>query len=303
MRSAPRTVLDYTEYWYATDTFWTKLLSLTPAAGIFEKHHITSRCPYCDSKVKVFTLAPPDTQVVPDFDDIDDSGDRRAVEIRGCSSCGWWYELFHKYNLHHPDRTRIRRTISILREFRPDAADLPLTTLKLALAKRPGLLNLIYPERLERLVASVLADFYDVEVCVLGRSGDGGIDLVYVDAAIPYAIQIKRRLDPMASEGVELVREVLGACILNGFKNAKIITTAKKFTRGAARAAEKAIGIRALNSFDLIARDRFLELFRYRGSTHRFPWQRRIESWREVYEITDVPIRPSSGEKGHKSNC
>jgi len=174
----------------------------------------------------------------------------RWVAIWGCLSCGWWYEEFTKFD--DADDNRIKRRVAVLREFTADANDLPLAALSTELISRPGVLHDVHPGRLEVLVADILGEFFSTEVKVVGRTGDGGIDLVFVNCDRPFAVQVKRRQSQESKEGVALVREFLGACLLEDVRNGIIVTTAGSFTSGAVAAANQTVSKGLFESFDLI---------------------------------------------------
>jgi HJR/Mrr/RecB family endonuclease len=107
---------------------------------------------------------------------------------------------------------------------------------------------------------------------------------VHTDKA--FAVQVKRRESPEAKEGASLVREFLGACVLSGHRNAKIVTTAGDYTEGAKVTAQKAIQCLAVDSYDLIARDRFIELFRYTSLAYKYPWTEIAKYWKDTWYNT-----------------
>jgi restriction system protein len=267
-------ILDYSAYWFATDTIGTTWVDLTPAGEIYRRFANTKACPYCRKHAAQILNAS-----LPQQDDEDDYD--REVEIWACLSCGWWYEEFRKWD--GPDY-RVKRRIAVLREFKPEAADVPLAALATELAVHPSILHDIHPSRLEALVADVLRDFFSTEVKVIGRTGDGGIDLLFVNGDRPFAVQVKRRQSPESKEGVALVREFLGACVLKDFRNGIIVTTAGSFTSGAVAEASQTISKGIFESFNLIAKDRFLELFAMSSRSTEYPWTRVTEWWVEWWK-------------------
>jgi restriction system protein len=285
-------ILDYSAYWFAADTFvtGTAWLELTPAGEIYKRFSKTKACPYCRERavqiLGAYLPQPADAHDIPyDYD--------RKIAIWGCLSCGWWCEQFEKWD--GPDDSRVKRRVAVLREFTHDASDVPLAALTTELRAHPSILHHIHPERLEALVADVLRDHFCTEVKVIGRTGDGGIDLVFVNGERPFAVQVKRRESPASKEGVALVREFLGACVLQDFRNGIIVTTAGAFTSGAVATATRTISKGIFESFDLIAKDRFLALFARSGRSTEYPWTRVAESWIEDWESgQDVEIHLDS---------
>jgi len=161
------------------------------------------------------------------------------------------------------------------------------------LAKRPEILYDIHSKKFEQLVADVVGDYYDTEVTIIGRTNDGGIDLVYLQGDVPTAIQVKRRKRPDKVETVLLVREFLGALMLEGFTKGKIVTTSSRFSKGSYRTKEKALRLGLVEQFELIDANRFYEMFRFHQQNNiRFPWQHIVTDWLHVWrDIPDAEIR------------
>lgn len=271
------TLLDYSAGWWTSDTFRTNFAAQGPTGQLYRTFHKDRQCPYCKTKtLKVFDACLPTGD--------NDPGEFRIVDIWACLNCGWWYDKFAIIDFFFAGWERLRRRVRYLRQFSIDSESLPLETLSRELLGHPKVIHAINPKRLEALAAAVLADFFEAEVTVIGRSGDGGIDLVYVDTETPFAIQVKRRERSGHREGVSLVREFLGACLLAGHKNACILTTAEGFTKGAHSAAEDAVRMKLVNSFDLIARDRFLGLFRYTHLANIYPWTETAHHWMDLWK-------------------
>lgn len=276
--SSHRTILDYSYSWFTEDDFDSNLVEEGPAGELYKKFKIGEICPYCNRKaIKAVEGRYDPAQ----YDDL--SGDDYVVIVWGCPFCGWWHESFHRWDLRLPGWERLRYRIAGLRKFDVGSEDLPLTTLKSELKRYPHILHDIHASKFEALVADVLSSFFQVEVTTVGRTGDGGIDLVYVDGETPFAVQVKRRLSSGSKEGVALIREFLGACMLEGKRNGKIVTTANSFTEGAKGAAKKAVNMGLVESFELIARDRFLELFGYQKKIYRYPWTSIVRDWLDVW--------------------
>lgn len=130
----------------------------------------------------------------------------------------------------------------MLRKFDISDGQLPLELLKKELVKRPRIVYDIHSKKFEELVGSVFSDFYETTVRLIGRRGDKGIDLIYLDGPNPIALQVKRRQDPHKVEQVALVREFLGAMLTEGFNHGTIVTTAQRFSKGSYETRDKAVG-------------------------------------------------------------
>jgi len=170
------------------------------------------------------------------------------------------------------------KNIAVLKQFDVSDASLPLAALRRELTRRPSVLYGINTRKFEELVASVVSDYRDCEVHLVGRTSDGGIDLVYMDGDVPTAMQVKRRESPDAAETVVLVREFLGAMLLSGFTRGAVVTTAHHFTRGAKLARAEALRRGLVLEIDLIDCSRFYGLFKSHCSVKRYPWEEQMEN-------------------------
>ncbi|UDF14745.1 restriction endonuclease [Antiquaquibacter oligotrophicus] len=128
------------------------------------------------------------------------------------------------------------------------------------------------PHVLERLVRDVLRDHLDCDVVHVGRSGDGGIDLLIVDADRPRAVQVKRRSRNRA-ESVSQIREFLGALLLGGHMKGIFVTTAPAFSRDSIRAADAARRLALVSEIELVDGGALQEIIRA-STTLSEPWER-----------------------------
>ena len=161
-----------------------------------------------------------------------------------------------------------------MREFKIDELELPIATLQNELKKKPKILYEIHDKKFEELVAKVLGEFYNVEVQIIGKRNDGGIDLIYIESDTPFAIQVKRRKTENKVETVEVVREFLGAVLLKGYSHGKLVTTASKFSSGAKLTKEEIIKTGLMHEFELMDFQRFLDMFHFTSSSKTdYPWE------------------------------
>jgi HJR/Mrr/RecB family endonuclease len=128
----------------------------------------------------------------------------------------------------------------------------PVEALVKYLSAHPQTLYSIPARKLEEVAQAVLCEFYRCEVRHVGRTGDGGIDLLVINSDNPIAVQVKRRMKSGKAEGVQLIREFLGAIQLEGLKEAIIVSTADRFTTGAVGAAERAVQGKLVRNYRLI---------------------------------------------------
>jgi hypothetical protein len=98
------------------------------------------------------------------------------------------------------------------------------------------------PHRLEELVAAIFkANYKDCEAIHVGKPDDGGIDVVFVDSGErQWLIQVKRRENPQSSEGVGVIRNLLGAMLLENSSYGILVSTANHFTFRAKEAVDRA---------------------------------------------------------------
>lgn len=238
----------------------------------FEKTY-RQYCPYCGHKVtEVFSLKNENY-----FDEIaietDCFDEAKYHNCYGCLNCGWWYYERNDYDYYCVPGHQIRDMAS-LREFDTNSFQVPIDALKFELLKRPSIVYGIHHKKFEELVADVLKDFLGVEISIVGRRGDGGIDLVYIEGDNPFAVQVKRRQHPEKVETVLPVREFLGAMIIEDFKYGSIVTTAHRFSNGAKNLKKKVEMKRIVNKFELIDAKRFFEMFRFNQKDRaKYPWE------------------------------
>jgi len=176
--------------------------------------------------------------------------------------CGWWQTYSHTWG----DETGLsvaghRTRSAILRRFEPTDAALPIEAVRRELVTKPSLLHEIGHEKMEQLVASVFADYYECDVEHVGRSGDQGIDLYVILGDKTTMVQVKRRRyqsSRFKSEPVEAVREFLGATLLQGSRDAIFVTNAEAYSPGAVDTARRALTLELVRSFELLNGDHFL---------------------------------------------
>jgi restriction endonuclease Mrr len=140
----------------------------------------------------------------------------------------------------------------------------------------------VHPRKLEELVASVFGAHFDCHVEHVGRSNDGGIDLVVVDSDNPLLVQVKRRKHESHVEGPDLVREFIGAVYMKGADRGAIVSTARRFSPSAQENARRVTTHRNFKQFDLINFDRLRDMLRLTPPTDPDPWRKHVEALREI---------------------
>src|SRR5207248_1865634 len=106
----------------------------------------------------------------------------------------------------------------------------PVLKLRQEIQRRELDLRSISPKELEIVAGSVLRDYLDCTVRHVGGPGDQGIDLLLVQGKKTHAVQVKRRLSAEKSEGVAVVRSLLGSLVLSKLNRGIVVSTAPRFS-------------------------------------------------------------------------
>jgi hypothetical protein len=196
--------------------------------------------------------------------------------VLSCPACGWW--IGGQYITDGGGRgwTVKELYIGLLQRYALASAKLPTETLRTALKKSPALIYEVHPRKMEELVGSVFRDFYNCEVRHVGRTGDGGVDLLLVESDNSVIVQVKRRMSQNASEGVSLIREVVGATLLSGHRRAIVVTTGR-FTRGSKKVSHGAVEQGVLERLELIDISQFIEILGLTSRKVEPAWQRALK--------------------------
>jgi hypothetical protein len=175
------------------------------------------QCPYCTAKF-VFADNARDAD--------QDTG--RCSTLAVCDTCGFWQ---WNHNVWFPRGASWSAYMAKVREF--DAVPSHCQTeIAQSIRRNPMLLHSMSPKLLEQHVAAVLkANYADSEAIHVGQSHDGGVDVLFVDAGGTQSlVQVKRRTNPDASEGVVTVRNLLGVMAPRRVLKGIIVSTADHFT-------------------------------------------------------------------------
>lgn len=233
--------------------------------------HRSAKCPFCGS---LMTL------------EIDKSEATMAgyndafltFDVRSCAGCGWWDSRWT--NAEGPDSigevsdyTTIAMRWAIARQFDVRSAHVPLALLTREIARTPTLLYDVQPRKLEELVGAIFASVYACRVEHVGRSYDGGVDLIVVDSNNPLLVQVKRRSAPRHTEAASVVREFIGAMHLRGATRGAIVSTARAFSQLARRHAATITRTRRFEYFELVDFDRLRSMLRLLPPTRAEPWR------------------------------
>jgi Restriction endonuclease len=100
----------------------------------------------------------------------------------------------------------------------------------------------ISPFQMEQLVASIIrSNHKHTEVIHTGRSGDNGVDVMFLDdGGTKWVVQVKRRQHPDKAEGPAPIRDLIGAAVLHKTKCCALFSNANHFTAAAYATKAKA---------------------------------------------------------------
>lgn len=204
-----------------------------------------------------------------------------------CSLCGFWRHAIWDGVMG------TTWTIPYARGFQPQEQAVALGELARELRDSPQRIYDLHPAKFETLVGGILKDFFDCEVMHVGRTGDGGIDLLVLDADAPLVVQVKRRTRADATEGLEVVKHLFASLFVTGSRRGMVVTSAQRFTRG----AKAWVRLPALRDsgyeLELVDINRLMDITR-RVSTSPVPaWQRFLDYWdKRVYAVSNQPVSP-----------
>ena len=130
--------------------------------------------------------------------------------------CGWWeysYKFKEEKDLINEVDDKIWHMLNygILKEFKVSDKHIPIATVINELERNKSILYDINPYKLEDLVGQVFSSYYNCEVKHVGKTGDGGIDLIMINSDSPILVQVKRRTKSEHIELVSPIREFVGA--------------------------------------------------------------------------------------------
>lgn len=254
--SPEREIIDYTQAVDIPVIYLSEIQQKEP--GLSKIYKNNSICPYCGHDLNVVLE-----------ETVDKLDDKIHSILRSCYVCGWWYLVSVCEDLGYYSGY----VVPVIRKFSADKMDIPMRALELEIKKNIDILNCLHPKKLEEFVRSVFSDFFDTEVSLIGKSGDGGIDLLFCQGENPVAVQVKRRTKKNIAEGVSLIREFIGSMLLKDVKAGIFVSTADRFSNSAKDTAQLGVDKGIVQQLDLINAKAFREMFQMNSKKANYPWE------------------------------
>ena len=227
-------------------------------------------CPFCKTQSKeVFHSDRSNTMAYEFYE---------SRKIWMCLDCGWWesfYEFSEEKDLIEERDGKFWETqhYAILKKFEINDKNLPVKVLLKELERNKNVLYQIHPYKLEELVQSVFSAYYECDVLHVGKSHDGGVDLILVNSDNPILVQVKRRGAPNSVESVSTVRDFLGAMFIKNNQRGIILSTAKSFSKDSGKVIDNIMNENRLAHFELINFSRFCEILDLVNKGNTEPWR------------------------------
>ncbi len=199
--------------------------------------------------------------------------------VNKCPICGWWEHIYRNSSDAILDGIRlseIKIHTSVLRKYEVSSSDIGVDVLSEYIKQNPDKIYKIHHKKMEELTQAILKEHYSCEVELVGKSHDGGKDLILINNDQPTIIQVKRRTRADKVEPVTTIRELLGTTILSEAKSCMFVTTADHYSSMAIKEAKKAVEIKAVEKFELIDYKRFIDMLNLNKVTDKEPWKRLV---------------------------
>ena len=201
----------------------------------------------------------------------------RNESVFYCNKCGWWRIRTYKETTGDLLATSSEIKNAVLRKYDLSDKNIPIQCLQNYLKNKFDDVIHIHEKQMEKLVQSVFSEHFTCNVEHIGKSHDGGIDLILVQSNKPIVVQDKRRMKLSHVEGVSGIRELLGATLLKGSKNCIYVSTSQRFSEQSKIAAQKSVEDGHLESYELYDFSRFSEALKLTKRTNHEPWLKFLE--------------------------
>jgi len=157
----------------------------------------------------------------------------RCFRLANCPNCCAWQFSAGESTNKCMDAPKTVIAESVARTFETPIPEGCAGEVAQWLRRDPSIWHTMSPSDMERFVAAVFrANYRCAEVTHVGKPGDLGIDVLYVDAGgEDWLIQVKRREHADAVEGFDTLQRLLGTLTLEGKIRGIIVTTASRLSR------------------------------------------------------------------------
>lgn len=233
---------------------------------------VLGRCPFCDANSRLVETKSDAFQTT--FGPWRDMSEK----VWQCG-CGWWQVEFYSYLEEEGYWKDWHQSVysAQLKRYEINSNIVPISILRDYLVNHGDDIYNISDRKMEELVASVFRDHFLCEVKEVGKSHDGGIDLIMINSDKPFMIQVKRRRSPSKAEAVKEIRDLLGATLLNNGNDCIFVTTADHFSNDAKNACNQAIDKGIVNSYQLFDYPSFLEMQKLHAREPSSKWRNLLQ--------------------------
>jgi hypothetical protein len=192
-------------------------------------------CPFCRIRL---VLAAADKNARADVKDVEM---QMGVQVGVCTRCSYWQIYASAFSGGGPSFVEWQAYVANARTFRDVLPPGCESELAQALRRDPKRWHKLTPRRLEQLVTDIFSANYKTSRALhVGRPNDEGVDVLYVDCdADEWLIQVKCRESASATEGVEVLRTLLGTMTDKDVPRGIMVSTADHFSAQALRFAER----------------------------------------------------------------
>ncbi len=180
---------------------------------LVKSHGFDDICPYCLNELKqVDYRASNDMTRTMSWYDV-------------CSDCGYWRDRVSDQVF--ADRVNF----PVAASFNQEKNIANISHLGRELLKSPDKVYSTDPRKFEILIGSILSDFLDCDVYHVGGTADGGIDLIAIITDHPCLVQVKRRGQTGAVEGIDTVKLLFASALTKGADSGMVVTSATSFSK------------------------------------------------------------------------
>jgi len=258
---------------YVRDTAFAErgigLLRKEGTIGFFRDHD-DSICPFCS-----ITMSQVHNESKQEQPEWLGGGLYRVDEyVWSCDKCGWWRIRTNKETDGEIDAISAIVKSAVLKKYDLSSKEIPLALLQNHLRNNYDDVIDIDSKKMEQLVKSVFSEHFSCEVEHIGKSYDGGIDLLLINSEIPTVVQVKRRRKLKHTEAVSGIRELLGATLLKESKNCIYVSTCSKFSEAAEKAATRSVELGHVENFELYDFKRFSDVLKLTKQAYDPPWRK-----------------------------